>query len=197
MIGIKWLIDLLILMLVEHLIKVTLPHHFEEFMHSALKSVQKSGSILIFSWKLSLLFYSLSLRHESITDGEDKSTVSLVIGNSNWFDNWKEMWTETKLPGSTVKMNDMMYSSMVRVCINSMLVTRSAYKHQHPKRSRELKLVPVVQYYHWERFHELSPYDWNHQWKSSLATNNSLRQAWKHHVAVAMIKWLSLSDTKS
>ena len=46
-------------MLVEHLIRVTSLHHFAEFMHLAPKLVPKSGSILIFSWKLSLFFHTL------------------------------------------------------------------------------------------------------------------------------------------
>ena len=63
------------------------------------------------------------------------------------------MWTETKLPGSTAKMNDMMYFSTVRVYTNLMRVTRSVSRHQLPKRSREL-------------------YSWNHQRPTS-------RKLWK------------------
>ena len=73
----------------------------------------------------------------------------------NWVDNWKEMWTETRLPGSTAKMNDMMYFSTVRVYINLMRVTRSVSRHLHPKRSREL-------------------YSWNHQRRAS----RKLRKLW-------------------
>ena len=142
--GFQWHIDLWISISAVHLIKVILLHHFVAFMHSALRLVPKSGSILIFSWKLSIS--SVLQAQPSLHPIFKRLHTYLRLlnspkfwgGSSKWFDNKKEMWTETRLPGSTAKMNDMMYSSTARVCINSMRVTRSVYRPQHPKRSREL-----------------------------------------------------------